>query len=169
MFSCDLAAPWLVLIAKPGRAEQAFYRLGGRGFEAYLPFAAPTRQERMRGLERKPLFPGYLFARPGYDGQWWPMLSTPGVSRVLMNGEEPAALADAIVREIMGREVGGLIYLPDALDPGARVTAEFAAGEFVDAIIAANDGERIAILTQILGREVRVTLPADKVKPVAAE
>lgn len=169
MLTRDLGEPWLVLVTKPGMGETALMRLGGQGFEAYMPFRAPTRAERLRGVERRPMFPGYLFARPGYDGQWHGMLSTVGVSRMLMIGDRPALLSDRIVQELYEREVGGLIYLPDALEPGAMVRAELPAGHVVDAIIQANDGDRIAILMQILGREVRVTLAADKVRPMAAE
>lgn len=163
----DPAAPWFAIINKPGMAEIALMRLAGKGFEAYLPFRAPTRDERKRGILRKPFFPGYLFARPGYDGQWVGMLSCVGVSRLIMRADAPAPLPNAVIAELYAREVGGLIYLPDALEPGALVSAEFAAGQVVNAIIEANDGERIAILMSLLGREVRVTLPADKVRPLA--
>lgn len=166
-------APWLVLIAKPGMSEIALMRLGAQGFEAYLPLRAPTREERRRGVERKPMFPGYLFARPGFDGQWSAMENTIGVSRLVMVGDRPALLPDAALRELRSREAAdGLVYLPeaDAFSPGAPVLAELAAGQLVDAVVEAHeDSDRIALLLRFLGAERRVVVDAARVKPRAAE
>ena len=52
------------------------------------------------------LFPTYLFV--GARERFYPILWTPGVVRLLMCGEHPAALPEDVVANIRKRETGGL-------------------------------------------------------------
>jgi transcriptional antiterminator RfaH len=84
------------------------------------------------------------------------------VSRLVCNGEEPAALADGVVDGLRRREnERGLVRL--------EARPRFAIGEqvrIVDGIFASclglfdgiSDNERVAVLLDMLGRKVRVVL-----------
>ena len=74
---------WGCVCTKPQEEVKARTWIASKGIETYLPLV------RERGTI-KPLFPRYLFSR--ICETWRVMLSLPGVSAVLMNGEEPATL-----------------------------------------------------------------------------
>jgi transcriptional antiterminator RfaH len=89
-----------------------------------------------------------------------------GVSHLVRNGNEPAAIRDTVIAELRGREEHGYVQLP------AR--APFVPGQAVQVIGGAfahcfglcegmKDRERIAILLELLGRKVRVVLELDSV------
>ena len=69
-----------------------------------------------------PLFPGYLFlwvVRGWWDARW-----SPGVVRLIMDGQVPARVPDDVISEIRSRERNGLVELlkpRDGLIPGAKV------------------------------------------------
>src|SRR5436190_23619753 len=95
---------WTVASVVSNRADIVQKLLTREGFETYAP--------KIRAPQRKsaPLFPGYLIVK--VIVRWYPIRWTPGVLRILMNGEQPAHLPDAIVAEIMSREVRGFVKLP---------------------------------------------------------
>jgi len=56
------------------------------------------------------LFPGYIFVPE--IAQWSLIKNTVGVRQLLMCGERPAVLADAIIQSWRGRERQGIVQLP---------------------------------------------------------
>jgi transcriptional antiterminator RfaH len=68
-----------------------------------------------------PLFPGYCFIL--IQLQWHGANMVAGVIRLLMDGQQPAHVADAVIDGIREREVGGVVRLPKPprLKPGDRV------------------------------------------------
>jgi transcriptional antiterminator RfaH len=110
---------------------------------------------------KRPLFPRYLFV--GLDlarERWRAIHSTFGVNRLVLAGEEPLPVPDGVVDDIRAREDGdGLVVLglPAGLGPGSRV--RLVDGIFADAkgvLERVADDRRVAILLELLGREVRV-------------
>src|SRR5262245_807851 len=97
-----VSAPYWA-VAQTGREELVKELLKRQGFETYRP----RFREGKRVLS---LFPGYLIVRVVV--RWYPVRWCPGVHRLLMDGDRPAKLADAIVEEIMGREIKGFVKLP---------------------------------------------------------
>lgn len=183
--SPERGLPWFVLIAHPGREFWAKQQLEQQGFPVYLPVRAPEGREKL-SPKRRPFLPGYLFAKPLVNGRWRPMLSTLGVRNIVwqtagpsINGwigeRQPAAMPDAIVQELRSREAkDGLIYMPDAIQPGDLVSVEMGARNVVDAIVKeSRPKERLTLLMRILGREIEVEVKADRVqfidRPKAAE
>jgi transcription antitermination factor NusG len=65
-----------------------------RGFETYLPLISSRQAAKVRAT---PLFPGYCFLKVTL--QWTPARWAPGVTALLMNGIEPARVADQIIAE----------------------------------------------------------------------
>ena len=55
------------------------------------------------------------------EDQWHAARWAPGISRLVMDGEKPARVADEIIDEIKSRGHAGLVELPWRLQPGDRV------------------------------------------------
>jgi hypothetical protein len=58
-----------------------------------------------------PLFPNYLFVR--VELGWWDARWCVGVSALIMAGDAPARVGDAVIDGIRARERDGLVQLPD--------------------------------------------------------
>jgi transcription antitermination factor NusG len=57
------------------------------------------------------LFPNYLFVR--IELQWHAVRRTIGVASLIMSGDEPAKVADAVIDGIRARERGGYVELDE--------------------------------------------------------
>jgi transcriptional antiterminator RfaH len=166
------SARWYVVQTQPHAEAKAVTHLERQGFATYLPrFLKRRRHARRVETIKAPLFPRYLFVRVDLASQPWRCIqSTVGVSRLVCNGEEPAAVGDSVVDGLRGREgADGLVRL----EPQRR----FAEGEpvrVIDGALASclglyegmADGDRVAVLLDLLGRRVRVVI--DDLSIVAA-
>ena len=100
-----------------------------------------------------PLFPGYAFVL--IELQWHAARWSPGIVRLVLDGDRPARVPDKVIAELRGRERNGLVELPPL--PGfrrgdaVRITRGLFYGQ-----LAVFDGmrphERVAVLLQLLGR-----------------
>ena len=120
-------------------------------------------QPRIRAPHRTsvPLFPSYLFV--AIEAQWHAVRWAPGISKVLMNGEEPARVPDRVIEELRAREGrNGLIVLPAARTSVHGVqrfesgdTVRISAGPLsgLRGLVAGMKGrQRVEILLAALGR-----------------
>jgi transcriptional antiterminator RfaH len=159
---------WCAARLMPKREALATHCLGLGGFEIYLPRLRERRILRGRRVEvRPPLFPGYCFV--AIVLQWHGARWCPGVMSLIMNGDGPARVPDAVIAELRSRERDGLIELPKprGLKPGDRV--RIISGPFRErlALYAGQTAhERVAVLMQLLGGQQRAELPADAIEPV---
>ena len=153
---------WYVVHTQPNREGRADLNLRRQGFVTYLPrYARRRRHARRQEIVARPLFPRYLFvALDVARDRWRAVHSTFGVHRLVLAGEEPLPVPDGIVDAIRARENGdGLVALglPAGVGPGSRV--RLVDGIFADAkgvLERIADDRRVAILLELLGREVRV-------------
>jgi transcription antitermination factor NusG len=151
---------WTVAFAETSREGFVQTLLKRQGFEVYWPRIKAGRQIA-------PLFPGYLMVRVMV--RWYPIRWCPGVLKLLMSGDRPAKLADAVVDEIKGREVRGFVKLPKppGLKNGDKVlvkTGMFAGRTAIYAGMSGADRERV--LLDLLGQSVPVVMPIGCVEPL---
>jgi transcriptional antiterminator RfaH len=156
------ARRWYVVHTQPNGEARADLNLRRQGFATYLPRYARRRSHARRNeVVKRPLFPRYLFV--GLDlarERWRAIHSTFGVNRLVLAGEAPLPVPDGVVDDIRAREDGdGLVVLglPAGLGPGSRI--RLVDGIFADAkgvLERVADDRRVAILLELLGREVRV-------------
>jgi len=112
---------------------------------------------------------GYCFVF--IELQWHAARWSPGTLGLIMAGDAPARVSDAVIAELRGRERDGLIELPKApgLKPGDHV--RIIAGPFSERL-ALYEGqtshERVAVLLQFLGGRHRTELPANAIEPKEA-
>jgi transcriptional antiterminator RfaH len=150
---------WTAAQLQPRREHLALHMLLQEHFTVYAPKLRERRTIRGRPADSEaPLFPGYAFVLIRL--QWHAARWCPGVARLVMDGLQPAKVADAVIEEIRGRERNGAVELPKRrLQYGDRV--KILAGPFRGhlAMYAGMSGpERVAVLLQILGGQQRVTL-----------
>ncbi|HML07314.1 MAG TPA: transcriptional activator RfaH [Xanthobacteraceae bacterium] len=158
---------WYVVHTHPNAEAKANAHLGRQGFDTYLPrYLKKRRHARRVETVRAALFPRYLFVAIDMATQRWRAISsTVGVSQLVCNGEEPAAVPDNVIASLRQREdENGLIRLParPRFAPGDRV--RLLDGAFADCIAlfeGMKDVERVSVLLDLLGRKVRVLLDAD--------
>jgi len=133
-----------------------------QGFEVYFPVYSKRRSHAGKiDLVAAPLFPRYLFIAIDLDSQRWRSIhSTFGVAQLVCHGDRPAPLAEEIIAELRSREDEcGLIRLGSAFRPGERVRV--VGGAFADhfgMFDSMGDGERVAVLLDLLGRKVRAVM-----------
>ena len=161
-------ADWYVVQTQVNCETKAAENLRRQGYRIYLPRYLKRRSHaRKVDLVARPLFPRYVFVAIDMATQRWRSVqSTIGVSRLVTNGEEPAAVPDGVVRTLRAREdAKGFVRLDaPAFAPGEKVRV--LAGAFVDNVGLFNgmaDHDRVSILLEMLGRKVRVLIDADLV------
>lgn len=160
---------WYVVQTQVNAEAKAARNLVRQGFEIYLPRYL-KRRSHARKIEKipAPLFPRYLFVRIDMATQRWRSIqSTFGVSRLVCNGPDPAPVAQRILGVLKAREdESGYVRLDPrpkfALGEKVRVLAGVFA-ENLGLFDGLADRDRIAILLDLLGRKVRVSLEADMV------
>ena len=161
---------WFVVQTQVNAEAKAARNLLQQGLDIYLPRYL-KRRSHARKIERiaAPLFPRYMFVRIDIAAQRWRSIqSTFGVSHLLFNGDEPAAVRNEIVERLKEREGSdGLIQLDrrDAFAVGDKVRV--LAGAFTDSLglfEGLADRDRVAILLDFLGRKVRVSINVDFLK-----
>jgi transcriptional antiterminator RfaH len=160
---------WYVVQTQVNGEAKAAQHLQRQGFDIYLPrYLKRRRHARKVDFIARPLFPRYMFVAIDMATQRWRSIqSTFGVSRLVCNGDNPAMVPDGVVGALKAREDnGGYVKLDQR--------AKFALGEKVRVLAGAfaenlglfdgmADRDRIAILLDLLGRKVRVSIEADLV------
>ena len=89
--------------------------------------------------------------------------------RLVMDGEQPARVPDAVISEIRSRERNGLVELPKprGLAPGTRVrVVSGPLSEQVGMLAVLRPHERVLVLLQLLGGERPVELARNAIEAV---
>ncbi len=158
---------WYAVFTQSRMEIWARSNLWERGFEVYLP-----RYMRRRSHARKtdmvayPLFPRYMFVRADLEtsGQR-AIASAPGVVDLVRMGPKPSAVRTSIIEDIRGREdEAGYIHLGREIPFKAGDRVRVLSGSMCDQVglfEKRTDQERVIILLNLLGRQVRVKLHSD--------
>lgn len=129
------------------------------------------RHARRSEIALRPLFPGYLFVRLDPEQQRWRSINgTVGVRQILTDGDTPRYVPAQIIEEIVAREdeFGAVKLVPPAFNPGQ--TVRLMDGAFADVsglFEEMRDENRAVLLVSLLGRKVRVIVPAAEVTAAA--
>jgi len=159
--------PWYVIHCEANHDRQVQHVVNLNGLEVYAPRIPATRKRN----GDKPLFPGYVFVRLDLSaGDWGRTRYLPGVRALVQFGAEPAPVDEGIVDAIRRRIDA---YEPNVvrLNPGDRVrvlNGSFAdlEGLFCEALTS---DQRVAVLIDMMRRQVRVELDVFDVEPVHRE
>ena len=160
--STECERRWYVVQTHVNAEAKAAANLGQQGFSVYLPRYLKLRSHaRKVDTVERPLFPRYLFVAIDVTTQRWRAIqSTLGVSHLVCRSGKPASVEDEVIDALKAREdEGGFIKLlrRSAISPGD--TVRFVGGAFADSfalVEGVSDRDRVAILLDLLGRQVRV-------------
>ena len=146
---------WFALHTKPRRENFAATNVNALGLEILLPRIKVERSVRsVVRMARKPLFPGYFFARFCPESFFESVKCSRGVLQVVSSGRFPIPVQNEIVREIQDRiQEDGLIRIPQqSLAPGTQVSIQ--SGPFEGLIgrveRESDDRKRVTILLETL-------------------
>ncbi|MEO5375885.1 MAG: transcriptional activator RfaH [Alphaproteobacteria bacterium] len=164
---------WYVAYTHANAEQKALFHLRRQGFHVYLPrYLRRCSHARRVELKPVPLFPRYLFiAMDVAAARWRAIHSTVGVTHLVANGTMPVPVPEAVVDGIRAREdATGLVRMDigPSLARGDRVT--IASGPFreLDGLFeCSRDEDRVTILLDLLGRQIRVHVPTDAVRASA--
>jgi transcriptional antiterminator RfaH len=169
----ETASSWYVAKTRPNAETKALCNLERQGFKAYLPryLRRVSHARKVRWLPR-PLFPTYLFVALSPTQQRWRAInSTFGISHLVCHSDRPASVPDGIVEQIQNNEdEDGLVLTGRKIpfEKGAKVNV--ISGAFADhtgLFECSADDERVVILLDLLGRQVRTRLKLDALTALA--
>ena len=154
---------WYLVYTKPRQEEVAQTNLVRQGYGVYLPHVREARKRQGRRIMVvEPLFPRYLFIRlDTHTDNWGPIRSTLGVASLVRFGQEPARIPDELIDFLRAREgeAGLHEWAEQEFRSGDRVrVAEGALLGYEGILLARTSRERVVVLLDILGRQVRTKI-----------
>ena len=164
-----IAKRWYLVQTRPCSEAQAATHLERQGFEIYFPrYLKSRRHARRVETVAAPLFPRYMFVAIDMAVQRWRAVqSTIGVARLVCLGESPTEVPNSVIDDLKrGHDGRGFVQLPTArafkLGEEIRVL-DGVFSSYLGLFERMTDGQRVAILLDLLGRKVRVVLDADAI------
>ena len=160
---------WYLAYTKPRQEEIARVNLDQQGFESYLPLYKKFKKTEQGPVSVfEPMFPRYIFFRPGRAGQSISAVrSTKGITTIVRFGFEPAVIDEELLRRIrqieQDRHHATLLELSQ-LKPGQAVRLKHTALGGVEGLIQSVSSKRVAVLLEILGRPAVVQLEHHQVE-----
>ena len=161
---------WHCAYTAPRAEMWARSNLWERGFDVYLPlYARRRRHARRTDVVEAPLFPRYLFVRADLETRGTrPVASAPGVQSLVSFGGVPGRVPEAVIAELHGHEGDdGLVDVNSGHGAASRYRRgervrieEGALCDSVGLFQCREDDRRVVILLELLGRFVRVRVPA---------
>ena len=162
---------WYLVHSKPRQEALALEQLLAQGYHAWLPQLkrlSTKRRQRSEGLFAwEPLFPRYVFFRPGTASQSIaPARSTLGVTRLVTFGHVPALMPHGRLQELATweRHQHSLDAAAVAgLQAGMAVRIADGPLAGLDALVQLPQQDRVVVLLDLLGKAHSVTLPVQSV------
>jgi transcriptional antiterminator RfaH len=160
---------WCLVHTKPRQEVCALQNLNQQGYDCYLPLL--SSEKLLKGQVFKttePLFPRYLFIRLDTSNSaksWTPIRSTPGVSKLVSFGNQPARVADELVELIRARESSGDIEEKRLFKPGETIRVLDGPFAGVEGIFQALDGtQRVMILFELMSKPVKLAMEPSNIR-----
>lgn len=156
---------WFCLQTAPRGELLAVVHLTTKGFATFLPLHQPGAGQVLR-----PLFPGWLFVQFDHQaGRWGTINGTPGVRE--LHSDTP--LAQELVTHLIALYgPGGKAVYPPGAHPMEPIEAgklvRVSSGDVIDlvGIVQWSDGDKVRLLAEMMGGQVRLTVPRHQVEEV---
>jgi len=160
---------WAVAKTKPSRELWAAENIQRQGYEFYLPRFTEMVLHKRQGMIKRTscLFPSYIFVQ--IMSEWRFLLSTFGISKVLLDARGPCRLPDHVMERLRQSEDRmGMIELPappPGLVYGQKVRVALPGDRFEIGIYqGSGTQEREQVLLNILGQKTRVFIGRDQLE-----
>ncbi len=167
-----MSTMWYVLHTKPKRENVVCSYLESQDLEVFYP-SIRVKPVNPRASTVRPLFPRYMFihvdlGQMGFSALRW----IPNAIGLVLVGDEPASVADHVIRALKHRvteieNAGGLVL--DGLKPGdpVRITRGPLAGYEALFDMRLSGTERVQLLLNLGGRQVRVQTTSASIEKIA--
>jgi transcription antitermination factor NusG len=159
---------WFALMVKPRFEKSVSGLLRSKGLEEFNPLAPRKREWSDRSkLIEFPLFPRYLFCRFSFD-QRIPVLSTPGVLRIIGFGPTPCHIPDSEIEAIRTAVRSGVPLLNcDYLAAGQKVRVVKGPLAGVEGLFVESKSDtRVVLSVHLLQRSLCAEVDLDSTMPV---
>ncbi|MFQ6757694.1 transcriptional activator RfaH [Desulfovibrionaceae bacterium CB1MN] len=168
----DAAREWFAIRTKPQQEQIAKLHYQRQGYVVYLPMMRTIVRHARRTEEKlKPFFPGYLFLHLApLERNWVAISSTRGALGPICFGDQYVPVPDWIIADLQAKEDGsGAVPLAELrekwLTPGAAVAVQLDDDTSVQGLFYSFSGEEnVVVLLSFLNRQVKATLPLDRVQ-----
>ncbi|HWR50074.1 MAG TPA: transcription termination/antitermination NusG family protein [Bryobacteraceae bacterium] len=160
---------WYALMVKRRSEKTIALILEHKGHRGFVPMCCSRERRSDRIVEtEEPLFPGYLFCRFDLNDRRVPILTTPGVIRILGVGNTPSPVADEEVAAIQRIVSSGLPAQKwRYVDAGSAVQIMSGSLAGVKGLfVKAKNGDRLVVSVTLLRRSVAVEIDAALVAPI---
>ena len=165
------AGQWCVVHTQSRGEGRAEHNLRSQGYTLYAPVVwRKVRHARQLKTVQTALFPRYIFVRLDLDRDRWRNINaTAGVSHLITIRDRPLPLPDGLVEALMAAHAPQLLRDQDA-EFEVDKTVQLRGGPFADLIgriESVDEGGRVQVLLEIMGRAVLVQTTLAHVSPSA--
>jgi transcription antitermination factor NusG len=163
------AERWYAVYTRSHCEFKVSRHLSTRGIEEFLPVCKSRRHwsDRTRELDL-PLFPGYVFCRfaPHHA---FPVVSTPGVVRIIGSGRTPVPVADSEIGAIRAICTTGVRAQPwPFLEVGRRVAVVNGPLTGIEGIVVELKNQfRLVVSVSLLQRSVAAEIEREWIQPLS--
>jgi transcriptional antiterminator RfaH len=163
---------WYLVHTKPRQEFRALVNLQDQGFEPWLPTLRVQKvRARQMAVVEEPLFARYLFLPLGPQSNSAPIRSTPGVSRIVSFGGQPAKVPREVI-DTLQAEVTRRTQDPARPLFQSGQSVKIGTGPFagLTAVFDMQDAEaRALVLIELMGRPARLAVPLSELRPLSDE
>lgn len=166
----NVTIPWYAVHVRPHHEKTIATVLQNKGVEKYLPLYKERRRWSDRFVEAElPLFPGYVFCRLDWTRRILPVLTTPGVLRVLGVGRTPMPVDEQEFQAIRLMVDSGLTVRPWPMPRiGEWVRIEHGPLAGVEGVlIGFKKQTRLVVSVTLMNRSVAAEIESGWARPVA--
>ena len=155
---------WYALQVSGRKEAQIASQLRMKGYEEYVPMYEDRKRwsDRIKRVQL-PLFQGYVFCRMNPSERLLPVLTTPGVIRIVGAGRTPLPVEETEIESIRTASIAGAHMEPYFTDPvGRRVRLiEGPLSGCEGIVVQEKKGCRLVVTIALLQRSVAVELDRD--------
>jgi transcription antitermination factor NusG len=156
---------WFALQVRSRTENVCSLILGNKGYETFLPTSIFGDEARNRP---KPLFPGYLFCKLRHFA-YGPILTTPGVIRVVGFGTMPAPISDEEIGSLRSMISSGCPVAPCPYTIGKRIRIIGGPLKGIPGtVIRVKNAFRLVVSVDLLQRSAAVEVDARWIAPDAS-
>ena len=164
---------WYVAQTHPRKELSAIEHLTRQGYVTFFPRFRFSQTRRQRcDTVLKPVFPGYVFVAFDASSPGWTSInSTRGVRRLISSGIGRPQPVPVTAMELIQKRCRGQIMLEllDELQPGDLV--QINTGPLANRVAKVErlaEGDRVALLFEIMGTEQVITVDQGSIGPINA-
>ena len=163
----DNSQPWFALRVRSNCEKIVASSLKGKGYAQFLPLYRRSQRSGPAKQIELPLFPGYVFSAFDVNHRL-PILTIPGVVRVVGIGHTPAAIDREELLAIKRFVASGIAVEPwPFLKTGDFVLIDRGALSGLEGVLVQiKNGHRLVVSLSLLQRSVAVEIDRDCVRPL---